>query len=85
MVSKNAIKGQRLQLNPGSLLSSWFVWGTIASSILIIKKIKLVVVYKHRGARVNSFYNYVKHRPRGVLINDLLTLAFFLRVVVETC
>ena len=33
VVSKNAMKGQRLQLNLGSLLSSWFVWGAIAQLI----------------------------------------------------
>ncbi len=50
------IKGQRLQLNLGSLLSSWFDWGAIAQQIavVIIKRMKLVVVYKARGARVNS-------------------------------
>ncbi len=51
-----------MQLNLGSLLSSWFVWGTIAQQIavVIIKRIKLVVVYKARGARVNSVL-HVKH------------------------
>ncbi len=69
-----------MQLNLGYLLSSWFVWGAIAQQIAVIKRIKLVVVYKARGARVNSVL-HVKHkpiRPRGVLINDLLTLAFLL-------
>ena len=33
MVSKNVIKGQRLQLNLRSLLSSLFVWGAIAQLI----------------------------------------------------
>ncbi len=63
VVSKNAIKGQRLQLNIGSLLSSWFVWGAIAQQIavVIIKRIKLAVVYKARGARVNSVL-HVKHK-----------------------
>ncbi len=56
MVRKNAIKCQSLQLNLGYLLSSWFVWGAIAQQIavVIIKRIKLVVLYKARGARVNS-------------------------------
>ena len=53
VVSRNAIKGQRLQLN---ILSSWFVWGAIhvaqQIAVVIIKRIKLhvVVVYKP-GAR----------------------------------
>ncbi len=52
-----------MQLNLGSLLSSWFVWGAIAQQIavVIIKRIKLVVVYKARGARVNSVL-HVKHK-----------------------
>ena len=62
------VKGQRLQLNLGSLLSSWFVWGAIAQQIgvVIIKRMKLVVVYKARGARVNSVLPevlHVKHKP----------------------
>ncbi len=50
-----------MQLNLGSLLSSWFVWGAIAQQIavVIIKRIKLVVVYKARGARVNSVLGHV--------------------------
>ncbi len=42
-----------MQLNLGYLLSSWFVWGAIAQliSVVIIKRMKLVVVYKLRGAR----------------------------------
>ena len=66
VVSKNAIKGQRLQLNLGYILSSWFVWGAGAIaqliSAVIMKRIKLVVVYKPRAVRINSVL-HVKYKP----------------------
>ncbi len=47
-----------------SSLSSWFVWGAISQliSVVIMKRMKLVVVYKPRGARMNSVL-HVKHKP----------------------
>ncbi len=49
-IGSRLMKDQRLQLNLESLLSSWFVWGAIAQPIsVIIKRIKLVVVYKPVG------------------------------------
>ncbi len=50
MVSKNA---QRFQLNLGSLLSSWFVWGAITQQIAVViyeEDQASVVVYKARDA-----------------------------------
>ncbi len=56
-------KRSKVAINHGSLLSSWFVWGAIAQQIavVIIKRMKLVVVYKARGARANSVL-HVKHK-----------------------
>ncbi len=39
---------QRLQLNPGSLFSSWFLWGRDGSTIPV-KRIRLVVSCAWRG------------------------------------
>ena len=50
-----------MQLNLGSLLSSWFVCGAIAQLISVVI-IKRVVVYKLRGAKVNLVL-HVKHKP----------------------
>ncbi len=59
VVSKNAIKGQRLQLNLGSLLSSWFVWGAIAQQIAVVR-MKLVVM---------AYYLFQKYAPQKVAIS----------------